>query len=217
MTVKEYFKDWYPIIDKAELKKVIDKLKTYNHITPGYRDIFRSFYLCDYRNLKVIILGQDPYPQVNIATGIAFGVNHEPIPASLEVIKNTVENLSMPNYCSNFDITLESWEKQGVLLLNSALTTEVNKIGVHYTLWRNFIKNLLLKIGEYNPGMIYLLMGEIAKSFIPFIDSRFNDIITVKHPSYYARTNTDMPDVFSHINKLLKGKYNQTINWIEKL
>lgn len=117
---------------------------------------------------------------------------------------------------TTFDPTLESWAKQGILMINSALTVEMNKAGSHTMLWRPFISKLLKKMSEYNTGIIYVLFGGTACTFKPYI-GKYNDILEIEHPAYFARINQNMPsDIFYKVNKLLKGKYNITIEWYKE-
>lgn len=114
----------------------------------------------------------------------------------------------------SFDITLESWGKQGILLLNSALTCEMNNIGSHVMLWRPFVSKLLQNLSKIETGLIYVLFGTQAQTFEPYINPRLNDIIKVNHPAYYARIGEPMPnDVWTKINSLLIGKYGTSIQW----
>ena len=103
-------------------------------------------------------------------------------------------------------------------MINSALTCEVGKVNSHVNLWRPFISKLLKNLSEHETGIIYVLFGSQAKTFKPYINKNYNDIIEVEHPAYFARTGQIMPySVFTDINKLLKGKYGTTIEWYREL
>lgn len=222
MTAKEYFGRWASVIDITELTKVLNMLKRINQdkLCPDYHNIFRAFELCKYEDCKVIFLGMDPYPQKGVATGILFGNKPDTIQLSpsLEVIKESCINYEIPHNPIEFDITLESWAKQGILMINSALTCEIGKVGSHVNLWRPFMSKLLKNLSEYNTGIIYVLFGSQAKTFKPYINKSYNDIIEVEHPAYFARTNQIMPyNIFTDINKLLKDKYGTTIKWYHEL
>lgn len=166
------------------------------------------------------MLGQDPYPDkymgITRATGILFG-NHKDIPEnklspSLQIIKESAINFEIPHNIITFDQTLESWAKQGILMLNSVLTCENNEIGTHIIQWRPFISKLLFNLSNRESGIIYLLFGKQAQSFIPYINSKYNDIIKVEHPAYFARYNKIMPyEVFIKMNTLLYEKYGEKI------
>lgn len=222
MTAEEYFGRWMKVIDKQEMGKVLNTLRTMRHdkLCPAYTDIFRAFELCPYEICNVVFLGQDPYPQPGVATGICFG--NKPgtveLSPSLEVLKEGCINYEIPHGPIDFDVTLESWAKQGILMLNSALTCEVGKVNSHTMLWRPFIAKLLKNLSIYEPGMIYVLFGSKAQTFKPYINAQFNDIIEVEHPAYFARTNKIMPySVFTDVNRILKYKCGTTIEWYQDL
>lgn len=158
-----------------------------------------------------------PYPQRGVATGILFGnkkeVSEENLSPSLKIVKEAVINFEIPHNSIIFDQTLESWAKQGILMINSALTVEIGKVGSHTMLWRGFISKLIKKLSEYNTGIIYVLFGEQAKTFKPYIGKN-NIILEEKHPAYYARIEGRMPStVFKEITKLTKEKYGEPIVW----
>lgn len=214
-----YFKDWIKVVDLNILSNILNSLKKVNRtlLCPHPDNIFKAFELCKYNNLKVVILGQDPYPQKDIATGIAFGNSTDEISPSLNILKESCIDFTIPHNSIIFDNSLESWCKQGVLLLNSALTCELNKPGSHTMLWRPFIKKLLINLSYRESGLIYILLGDNAKTFEPYINSKYNWIIKEKHPSYYARMNKLMPNtIFKETNKILKDNYNLKINWYEE-
>ena len=223
MTIREYFGDWLKIIDSIELGRVLNTLtKLYKTklICPAQENVFKAFNLCKYNDCKVIFIGLDPYPQKGIATGILFGNNADTIEEnyspSLKIIKDACIDLHRPHNLITFDPTLESWAKQGILMLNSALTVEMNKIGTHTMLWRPFISKLLKKMSEYNTGIIYVLFGGVAHTFKPYI-GKMNTILEIEHPAYYARTNKEMPsDIFYEINNKLKLMYNYHIEWYKE-
>lgn len=218
MTPEEYFGKWSKVIDFEELKVVLGKLNKVNPelLCPKHNNVFKAFKMCPYDKLKVVMLSQDPYPQLGVATGLCFG-NHEHtknLSPSLEILKECCINNTIPHGIIEFDNTLESWANQGVLMLNSALTCEANKIGSHIMIWRKFIANVLAKLSYCEYGLIYVLFGKQAQTFEPYINSPFNEIIKIEHPSYFARTKQIMPyKLFKDIDKLLIGKYGESIKW----
>lgn len=217
--MEEFFKEWMQVIDERALNHILVSLGSIKSspIYPRQSDVFKAFSLCNYSDLKVVMVGQDPYPQKDIATGILFG-NKEgtlKLSPSLELIKENVIDYTKPhNVPIKFDITLESWSKQGILMINSALTVEENKVGSHTMLWRPFISQLLSNISNKKSGIIYVLFGETAKSFLPYINKNLNQVFVYKHPAYYARlgVKTDY-DIFEKINQILKTNNNEKINW----
>lgn len=223
MNLSEYFGDWLKVFDIKELNTAVAKLNVIcqnKPIVPAYKDIFKAFTLCSEHDCKIVFLGQDPYPQKGVATGVLFG-NKEGTPElspSLEIIKEAAINNEIPHPPLKFDVTLESWAKQGILMLNSALTCEMNKPGSHVMLWRPFISKLLHNLSNSNPGLIYVLFGKQAQTFEPYINKRLNSIIKIHHPAYYARTHTKMPYwVFIELNKQVKYNFGVSVKWYEEI
>ena len=224
MTLEEYFGRWMGVIDKGELESVLSKLEPeYKRrpICPTQSNVFKAFEVCPYDNLKVVMLGQDPFPQKGVATGILFGnkegTRDEDLSPSLQIIKEAAINFEIPHNCIIFDPTLESWAKQGILMINSALTVEMNKIGSHVMLWRPFIASLLKNLSENETGIIYVLFGKQAQTFKPYINKKLNTVLEENHPAYFARTGEAMPHtVFEQISKLTKGIYGIPITWYQE-
>lgn len=224
MTLDEYFGDWMKVIDRTELNNVMAKVgQEYRRkpICPAQPDVFKAFRLCSLESLKIVMLFQDPYPQKGIATGLALANNSKILDSelspSLKIIKEAVINFEVPHYCITFDQTLESWAKQGILMINSALTVEMNRIGSHVMLWRPFIAKLLKNLSEYNTAIVYVLFGRQAQTFKPYINSRFNHIIEIEHPAYFARSGTKMPhQIFVDISNKVKEIYGVPIKWYEE-
>lgn len=221
MELSEYFGDWLTVIDVNELNKVVAKLNTVYQVkpvVPDYKDIFKAFTLCSRHDCKIVFLGQDPYPQKGVATGVLFG-NKEgttELSPSLEVVKEAAINYEIPHPPLKFDVTLESWARQGILMLNSALTCEMSKAGSHVMLWRPFMSKLLQNLSNKETGLVYVLFGEQAQTFEPYINKKVNSIIKVHHPAYYARTHTKMPYwVFTELNKLMRDTYGIPIKWYD--
>lgn len=224
MTLDEYFGDWMTVINRTELNNAMSKVSMeYKRkpVCPNQPDVFRAFKLCPLKDLKVVMLGHDPYPQKGIATGILFGnkadTNEENLSPSLKVVKEAAINFEVPHYCINFDNTLESWAKQGILMINSALTVEMNRVGSHVMIWRSFIAKLLKNLSDANIASIYVLFGRQAQTFKPYINGKFNHIIEIEHPAYYARTHTKMShELFVDISKRVKEIYKVPIKWYEE-
>ena len=221
MTIEEYFGDWMKVIDKAELYRVINKInvlyKTHN-CEPAYNNIFRAFNITPYSELCIVSIAQDPYPQRGVSTGVCFGNKKDVVKLSpsLEVIKEAVIDFEIPHNLITFDPTLEEWSKQGILLLNSALTVEVNKPNSHAVLWRPFIISLLKNLSAINPGLIYILWGSEAKTFSSYINKN-NIVFKMPHPAYYARTNTRIPhSFFVDVYNTVLFHYGKKIEWFKE-
>lgn len=210
MTVEEYVGRWFGIFDLTVLNDILKQLgylyKT-NNIYPSQNNVFRAFHECKYNDCKVVIIGQSPYADKNSANGIAFSNNldNKYISPSLKVIMEA---------SGSTDRTLLSWCKQGVLMVNAALSVVEGKPSSHLLLWRPFMKSFLQNLSQWETGIIYILFGSDARSLKPFINPKLNDILEENHPAFYARKNKEMPStVFEETNRLLIQKYNQTIKW----
>ena len=222
MTIEEYFGDWSEIVDLKEADRIMRRLSASNHtICPNIHNIFKAFRLCSFHNLRCIVLAQDPYPQKGVATGLAFANSpdtpEESYSPSLEILRESVIDYTIPHNRIIFEPDLEKWEAQGVLLLNSALSCEVGRVGSHMLLWRPFITSFLTNLSKCSAGIVYVLMGSQAQSLEPYINTRMNHIIRIRHPSYYARTKTRMPsDTWKEVNQILIGQNGYGIEWYQE-
>lgn len=223
MTIDEYFGDWMKVLDRKETVKIMNWLKTTDSSTlcPSIKNVFKAFKLCSYNECKVIFIGQDPFPQKGIAQGILFGNSsntpEDKLSPSLKVVKESVINFDIPHNLITFDPTLESWAKQGILMLNSALTTEVGKVGIHTLKWRPFIGSFLKNMSEKNPGIIYVFFGSQAKSLNTYINNNNNYKLFIEHPAYYARLNKRMSsDIWYTVQKLVYNIYGTSIEWYKE-
>ena len=222
MTIDEYFGDWMKVLDRNETMKIMGWLRTVNKETlcPNIKDVFKAFKLCPYNKCRVIFVGQDPYPQRGVAQGVLFGNSSDTpenkLSSSLQIIKESVINFEIPHNLITFDPTLESWAKQGILMINSALTTEVGKIGVHMMKWRPFMIAFLKQMSMINPGIIYVLFGSQAQILEPYINKN-NYVLKIEHPVYFARINKKMPyHIWKDINKILYDLYGERIEWFKE-
>lgn len=173
-------------------------------VLPPKKFVFKAFRACPYENVRVIVIGQDPYPQPGFATGIAFAnpKEVENISPSLRILRDRVcqDFGKLPH---EFDQTLVSWAQQGVLLLNSALTVKEGCPGSHTLLWQGFIQDLILALNQYNPGLIYVFLGKTAESFSKYVGPN-NHILKYPHPAYFCRLGCGFEaTMFTDINKIL--------------
>lgn len=210
MNAEEYFGDYINFINKKELYKIMKwllSIKDSSLLCPSPKNVFKAFRFCPFNKCRVIMIGQDPYPQKGVAQGLLFGnsknTSDDRLSPSLQVIKEAVINYEIPHGRIEFDNTLESWAEQGVLLLNSALTCEVGKVGSHFTIWKPFMEYFIEHISKSTSGIIYVLFGNQAKLFKPCIKGQ-QHIIEEYHPAYYSRANKKMPySTFTKINNIL--------------
>jgi uracil-DNA glycosylase len=188
----------------TQLGNKIGTLRESRTIYPKREDVFRCFKLTPFDSVKVVILGQDPYYTPNTANGLAFATSNGYVPPSLQNIIQELYNEYDKEYDKRFDSSLENWAKQGVLLLNTALTVELNCPEIHASLWRPFTEEVLKKLSEYNTGVIYLLWGNHAKSFKNCINNNTNYILEAVHPSpLSAHRGWYGNDHFKKVNEII--------------
>ena len=203
---KKYFKDLECFINQNYNSKIC---------YPPYNNILNAFNLCDYQNLKVIILGQDPYHQPLQANGLSFSVNEgvKHPPSLINIFKELKDDMGINIPLSG---SLHNWSKQGVLLLNSILTVEENKPSSHKSVgWLTFTKSVISKISEDKNYVIFILWGGYAQKFKTLIDSSKHDIITAGHPSPLSANRGFWfgNKSFSRANEMLKKRFLDEIDW----
>lgn len=193
---KEYYKSLEKFINEEYEAKII---------YPKKNEIFKSMEITDYDNVKVVILGQDPYHGEGEAHGLSFSVRENvKIPPSLKNIFKEL-NSDLGTYIPNNGY-LEKWAKQGVLLLNSVLTVEKDKPGSHRNKgWETFTDTVISKLNERQNPIVFVLWGNYAKEKEKYITNSQHLILTSPHPSpFSARTGFFGCKHFSKINDFLK-------------
>ena len=217
---QKVFKHYIFSTEFVEALLTLDKLvKEGKRFTPPLKNLFKAFEECKYDDLKVVIIGQDPYPQLGVADGIAFSCSNVDKPQpSLRYIFNELEN-QYPAFRTNdllYDpLDLKRWSNQGILMLNTALTCEVNNIGSHYDIWKTFTAHLLTYLNDNYTGIIYVFMGKKAESWSDLISDQFNYKINVTHPASaaYKGGKWDSKNLFKEINKIIYDNTKQQIIW----
>jgi len=200
-------------MNSSEFNKLIEFLrkdveKGYR-FTPPLKYVFNGFKFTKYNETKVIILNQDPYSQINVADGIAFSCSIKKKPEkALEYIFKGLNK----NQWESFDPDLTRWCKQGVLPLNTAFTTQIDKTGTHCEIWKSFTTQLLDHI-NHNLDPIFILMGKKTEEWIPLIDNC--KVFKVSHPTsaLYKEEVWDCKDVFIKVNEELKKRGKSQIIW----
>lgn len=182
--------------------------------------IFQAFKLTPFNQVKVVILGQDPYHTPGMATGLSFGVNGKKIPPSLQNIKKELDSdirsidtgLFEP---TPFDYTLESWAKQGVLMLNTCLTVDQGQANSHSAFgWDRTIVMPAIKELVKKRKVVYVAWGAYAKKFLKDADVPEELTIFSRHPSPYSADKGFFGSKpFSKVNQKLKALELNSINW----
>jgi uracil-DNA glycosylase len=175
--------------------------------------IFNAFKLTPWHEVKVVILGQDPYHNPGEAMGLSFSVPQGvAIPPSLRnIFKEINRDLALPVPTTG---DLSHWAKQGVLLLNAMLTVEKNKPASHKDIgWQIFTDAVIKVISDQKTGVVFLLWGRFAQSKKTLIDGSKHHILEAAHPSPLARDAFNGCKHFSKTNMLLSQAGKQEIDW----
>ncbi|TDQ27826.1 uracil-DNA glycosylase [Tenacibaculum caenipelagi] len=182
---------------------------------PKEIEIFAAFDFCALDDLKVVILGQDPYHGVGQANGLCFsvydGITHPP--SLINIFKEIEKDVNIP-YPKSGD--LSRWAKQGVLLLNATLTVRAGEAGSHQKQgWEQFTDAVIQKISEEKKDVVFLLWGGFAKKKVKLIDKKKHHILTSGHPSPLSANRGYWFENkhFSKTNDFLQSICSATIQW----
>ena len=202
---------------KEYFLKLMDFVKEeYKHKTiyPKQNEVFNAFRYTDYSNVKVVILGQDPYHGPNQAEGLSFSVKNEVLkPPSLQnIFKELESDLGIPFPEHN---SLKPWAKQGVLLLNAVLTVEEHKPTSHKNQgWETFTDQVIKILNDRDTPTVFILWGAYARSKKTFITNKKHLVIESAHPSpFSARNGFFGSKPFSKTNEFLKKNNIKEIDW----
>lgn len=202
-----YNDSWQQLFDKYDINlKLLDNTKYF----PPKELIFKVFEL-DVTEIRVVLLGQDPYHNNNMANGLSFSVpDNVKIPPSLcNIYKELIKEYPERNY--NFiSGNLDKWfYREKIFLLNCSLTVEFNKPTSHVKIWRDFTDNVIKFISKNNSKCVFLLLGNFAKSKNKFILNK-ERIVNGIHPSPLSAHNGFFN---SNIFRLTEEKLGETIDW----
>lgn len=205
----EFEKDYF----KELMQKVDDEYNKYLVYPPRNR-VFSAFKYCDIKDIKVVILGQDPYHEEGQAHGMCFSVlPNVDIPPSLKNIYKEIESeygFSPPNHGC-----LISWAKQGVLLLNTTLTVRAHMANSHSSFgWQTFTDRVIKEVSDRCQNVVFILWGRNAINKRPLIDESKHFVLTSAHPSPLSAYNGFFGNNhFKKTNKYLKSCGKKEIDW----
>lgn len=207
---KEYFKN---LTETVRTKYACSRPG--NRVFPPGKFIFRAFDLCGFDDVKVVILGQDPYHGEGQANGLAFSVNPGVAlpPSLINILKEIHADLGHDSIASDGD--LSKWATQGVMLLNATLTVDQGKAGSHQGLgWEQFTDAAIKTLSDQKNGLVFILWGSYAISKGRIIDSARHLVLTSPHPSplsAYRGFFGSRP--FSKANSYLVSQGKSPVNW----
>jgi uracil-DNA glycosylase len=182
-------------------------------IYPKGQDIFNAFNLTPFDQVKVVVLGQDPYHGPGQAHGLSFSVPEGKTfpPSLINIFKELKDDLGIEYPISG---NLERWAKQGVFLLNAILTVRAGQAASHSKIgWNIFTDQVIKKISENKVGVVFLLWGNFAKSKKDLIDLSKHHVLEAAHPSPLARGAFFGCKHFSATNNILLSKGKDPIKW----
>lgn len=216
MNYNHLFKTWYQFYNKNVIgSKYFSKLIEYmnsqyvlNTVYPEKKYIFRPFSMTNYDDLKVVIIGQEPNSE-GLANGLGMGIRDEMFKgcSTISNIERCLER-TVKNGLFFMDHTLENWAKQGVLMLNTSLTTIEGNEGCHSIYWRPFLMKTLQELSIQETGIIYCLWGNEAQSLAQYINPRNNYILKAKNPNVEGWDCNH----FNEINRILTENNGREFN-----
>ncbi|MCI1740927.1 MAG: uracil-DNA glycosylase [Prevotella sp.] len=184
------------------------------HVLPPGRFIFHIFDVCPFEKVKVVILGQDPYPTPGQYYGVCFSVPEGvPVPASLtNIFQEIHQDLGKPIPASG---NLDRWVSQGVFLMNSVLTVRAYETGSHRNKgWETFTDAVIRKLSDERENLVFMLWGAYAKAKIPLIDTHKHLVLMAAHPSPRSADRGFFGcKHFSKANAFLREKSIKEIDW----
>lgn len=205
----EFKKDYF-----LKIKEFIDEEYSSKTIYPPYDEIFNAFKLTPLSNVKIVILGQDPYHEEGQAHGLAFSTPEgRPIPRSLKNIFKEINNEY--DYPIPSSGCLEDWARQGVFLLNTVLTVEDGNANSHSKCgWQIFTDNVIKILNEQTQPIVFLLWGKQAEKKKELITNNNHLVLITSHPSpFSARRGFLGCNHFRIANDFLKERNIKEIDW----
>jgi uracil-DNA glycosylase len=207
-----------PFFQDGSAKKVVEKVDAViasgAQVLPPPEAVFTSMTLTPLDKVKVVVLGQDPYPTPGDSHGLAFSYRgSRRLPASLRtILAEMAEDVGAPMPKSG-DLT--KWAKQGVLLINTALTVEAGKSGAHMKFgWSALVDQAITAISDRQPAVVFLLWGGPARKRAALVDRQKHLVIEAGHPSPLNRLNDFRKTrPFSRANAWLAEKGLEPIDW----
>lgn len=198
----------------SSLKEFLVEEKKKNKVYPPGISIFNAFNFTPFNQVRVVILGQDPYHGAGQAHGLCFSVPKgiKPPPSLVNIFKELNKDLGMPipNHGN-----LEKWAKQGIMLLNATLTVRASQAGSHQGKgWEQFTDSVIRTISEKKEGVIFILWGRFAQAKENLINQEKHYILKAAHPSPFSAYNGFFGcKHFSKTNELLSNQDLPMIDW----
>ena len=215
--MKAEFGDWWdvllPVIESDLFEQTMREVEKFYYtsgskkVCPAFSSIWKAFKACPIDKFKCIVLGQDPYPDGYNATGLAFGIpeNAVAIPLSLKNIMDELLRMNPGTLALDFDHTLESWAKQGVLLLNSSLTVLQHSPDSHRVVWEPLMKSIIDHLVAKHPYHPLVVFGAKARNMLSDYAKKYSLVLYSPHPAStrYGGEGAVGSGVFHNTNLML--------------
>lgn len=202
---KPYFK---------ELMRFVDRERRTGVVYPSTGNLFAAFHLTPYEKVEVVILGQDPYHQPGQANGLCFSVPRDVLrlPPSL---RNIHAAMARDGFTPPPHGDLTEWARQGVLLLNTALSVRDSEANSHSKQWREFTDGVISKLSDRERPVVFVLWGKSAQRKRDLISEDRHEVITAPHPAARGRFQTRFREAatFTEVNRRLEAHKGAPIEW----
>lgn len=202
------------------ISEIVEEEKKKYILCPQQKDLFRAFHLTPFPKIRVVILGQDPYPQVlgnglPRATGLSFSVRKtDALPSSIQNIYTELKD-NYPEFKIPGHGCLEGWARQGVFFLNIALTVREDEPASHINIWQGFTRKVIRRIVEHNENVIFVLWGTRAQKMADVVGGAVTKLIS-SHPSGRSADRGFFGcGHFQEINDIFAERGEKLIDWSE--
>ena len=213
--------DWNPILKAeleqpywAELQAFVAQERANHAVYPAPDEVFAALHLTPYSEVKVLILGQDPYHGPGQAHGLCFSVRPgvDPPPSLKNIFKEMQSDLGLPPPAGG---SLEPWARQGVLLLNASLTVRARSAGSHQGKgWETFTDAVIRAVNDKDETVVFILWGAFARKKKALIDTNRHVVIESAHPSPLSASNGFFGSrPFSRANEALVAAGREPVDW----
>ena len=210
--------EWLNLLNSISAKEELARNQFEQGVVPSFENVFKALSLTQVENIKVVILGQDPYHSPGLAQGLAFSIPESIRPGSREFpssLRNISKALALEGFSPLTDGNLTRWANQGVLLLNATLTVQLGQANSHCEWgWQQFTDQLIKSLSEQITGIVWLLWGSYAYKKIDLINKSQNHLIlSASHPSGLSVYKTKSPFI-SPGDTQSCGHFKQSNEWL---
>ena len=210
--------DWLNLLNSISTKEALARDQLGQEVVPTFDNVFKALSLTPVEEVKVVVLGQDPYHSPGLAQGLAFSIPETIRPGSREFpssLRNISKALALEGFSPLANGDLTRWANQGVLLLNATLTVQLGQANAHSEWgWQQFTDQLIKTLSEQKQNIVWLLWGSYAHKKLDLINKSQNHLIlTSSHPSGLSVYKTQSP--FIHPGDIQScGHFKQSNEWL---